>query len=90
MQVQISKFFIFDAIRYAFSAEIRHLDSHLGEHEMPRLEIPPPEETHSVTLGPINPGEGTIAGNDEVLKNIFLQQLSFNHETDFRKRLFLV
>ena len=75
VQVQISKFFICDAIRYTFSEEVRHLNSHLGEYEMPRLEILPPEETHSVNLGPINSGEGTIAGNYDVLKNIFLQQL---------------
>jgi hypothetical protein len=59
MQDQISKFLIFDAIRSAFSEEIHHLDYHvggLGEHltiEMPRLEILPPEETHSVNLGTI-------------------------------------
>jgi hypothetical protein len=71
------------AIRYAFSEEVRHLNSHLGEYEMPRLEILPPEETHSVNLGPISSGEGTIAGNYDVLKNIFLQQLLVNDETDF-------
>jgi hypothetical protein len=96
VQDQISKFLIFDAIRSAFSEEIHHIDSHvggLGEHltiEMPKLEILPPEKTYSVNLGPINAGEGTIAGNYNVFENIFLQQLSLNRESDFSKRLFLV
>ena len=57
---------------------------------MPKLEILPPEKTHSVNLGPINAGEDTIAGNYDVLEKIFLQQLSLNHESNFSKRLFLV
>jgi hypothetical protein len=64
IQVQISKFLIFDAIRSAFSGEIHQLlDSHVGDFEMPRLEILPSEETYSVNLGLIYVGEGTIAGN---------------------------
>ena len=96
LQIQISKFLIFDAIRSAFSEEIRHLDSRTGDSgeylttEMPKLEILPPEVTYSVNLGPINAAEGTIAGNYDVLRNIFLQQLSYNREADFLKRLFLV
>jgi hypothetical protein len=93
VQVQISKYLIFDAIRSAFSKEIGHLDScvgDLGEHltiEMPRLEILPPEKTHSVNLGPINIGEGTIAGNYDVLENIFLQQLQLKRESNFSEKL---
>jgi len=95
VQAQISKYLIFDAIALLFQRRfVIHIDSRvddLGEYltiEMPRLEILPPEETYSVNLGPIYTGESTIAGNYDVLKNIFLEQLSFDRESDFSRDSF--
>jgi uncharacterized protein DUF6589 len=48
-----------------------------------------PERTLSMTLGPIPAEEGTIAGNYDILHNIFIHQLGFNPDIDFSTRLFL-
>jgi hypothetical protein len=57
---------------------------------MPQLDILSPEKTLSTTLGPIPAEEGTIAGNYDILHNIFIRQLAFNPDIDFSTRLFLV
>ena len=57
---------------------------------MPELDILPPEVTPSTTLGPIIAEEGSIDGNYEVLKDIFLRQLSLDKEKDFFSRLFII
>jgi hypothetical protein len=94
IQDQISKYLILEAIRTAYPDEIHSL-LHSKEHtgfittEMPQLDILPPEKTLSTTLGPI-PAEGTIAGNYDILHNIFIRQLAFNPDMDFSTRLFLV
>lgn len=92
IQDQISKYLILDAIRTAYPDEIHSLLHSSKEPitmEMPRLDILPPERTSTTTLGPIPAEEGTIAGNYDILHDIFIRQLGFNPDVDFSTALFL-
>lgn len=92
IQDQISKYLILDAIRTAYPDEIHSLLHSSKEPitmEMPRLDILPPERTSTTTLGPIPAEEGTIAGNYDILHDIFIHQLGFNPDVDFSTALFL-
>ena len=95
VQNQISSFFIAKAISQVYPAAVDHVfnskaDIRYPFPKMPELDILPPEVTPSTTLGPIIAEEGSIDGNYEVLKDIFLHQLSLDKEKDFFSRLFII
>ena len=57
---------------------------------MPVVDILPYGRTEHITLGPIFDSKAFINGNYHIIKNIFLDQLQYNHETAFNNQLFLV
>ena len=57
---------------------------------MPQLDVLPNARSEHVTLGPIMESESTVAGNYNVMENIYVQQFNLNKELDFSDRLCLV
>lgn len=58
--------------------------------EFPTVERLPPRKTPYYGLGPITENEGTINGTYAVIRNIFINQLGYNPDTDFDGPLRLV
>jgi hypothetical protein len=58
--------------------------------EFPAVERLPPRKTSNYGLGPITENEGTIDGTYAVIRNIFIDQLGYNPDTDFDGPLRLV
>jgi hypothetical protein len=58
--------------------------------EFPSVERLPPHKTPHYGLGPITENEGTISGTYAVIRNIFIDQLGYNLDSDFDNPMRLV
>ena len=93
IQADIYTFFIADAIRRLYPKAVdqiwaQSLDE--GFPRMPRIDLLDPRRTKSYSLGAIPFNEGTIDGNYQVHKSIFVDQFGLDPEEHFKNRLYLV
>lgn len=89
---QTSTFVIAEAIKRVYPEAVKKIFEGAEDQypSMPQLDVLPNARTEHVTLGPILESESTVAGNYNVLENIFLQQFNLNPESDFSDLLYLV
>jgi len=93
IQAEICTFFIADVIRRLYPKAVGQIWAKSPDRDfpcMPRINVLDCRRTKSYSLGGIPFNEGTIDGNYEVHKSIFVDQFGLDPEKDFKDRLYLV
>jgi hypothetical protein len=93
IQTDICRFFIADAMRRLYPKAIDQIWVKNPDKDfprMPKIDALDPRQTKSYSLGAIPFSEGTIDGNYQVHKSIFVDQFGLDPEKQFQNRLYLV
>ena len=93
IQTEICTFFIADAIRRLYPKAVGQTWAKSPDRDfpcMPRINVLDPRRTKSYSLCGIPFNEGTIDGNYEVHKSIFVDQFGLDSEKHFKDRLYLI
>jgi hypothetical protein len=93
IQADIRTFFITETVRKLYPKAVHQIWAQSSDKDfpcMPKIDVLNPRQTKSYSLGAIPFSEGTIDGNYQVHKSIFVNQFGLDPKEDFKNRLYLV